>query len=116
MTRTRSSNETWILRLNIEGGARHHIFPVNEVTILDHQRDRRAERFSMSNTGQYLNLVCFDLHPTTASIALLAAPELVVDLRDVDRKRRRQTFDNSDKRRSVRFTRCCEFEEHPFRQ
>ena len=74
MAGARSSDESGIPGLDIELGARHDIFPMHEVPVLDHKRDRRAESFSMSNAGQDLHLVLLDLHTAAASVALLATP------------------------------------------
>src|SRR5262245_54937279 len=73
-----------ILRFGFELLRRHNILPMDEVIIPDHQRDRRTESLAMTNAGQNLDRVLFDLHASAASIALLPTPELVVDLVNVD--------------------------------
>jgi hypothetical protein len=59
---------------------------MNKIVVFDHQRDRRTERFAVSNARQYLDRVRLDLHPAAASIALLTPPEFMVDGSDIDIK------------------------------
>src|SRR5687768_1128713 len=66
----------------------------------------------MSDAGKDLNLVLLDLHSPAPAVTLLSSPKLVVDSRDVDRKTRRQSLDNSHECLAVRFTCGCEFELH----
>src|SRR5690606_24014147 len=84
-----------------QGLSGHHVLPVNEVTVLDHHRDRRADRATVSNAGEKLDLVRFDLHPPAASVTLLAPPQFVVDRIFVDRHARRQSFDDHDESLSM---------------
>ena len=73
-------------RLGLEDRlARHDLFPVNKITILDQQGDGRTKRLAVSDAGKNLHFILFDLHPAAAAIALLSTPEFVIDGVDIDR-------------------------------
>ena len=55
----------------------------------------------MANTAENLDLILLDLHAPAAAITLLTAPELVIDLIDIDRQPGGQAFDNRDQRATV---------------
>ena len=84
--RARSNHLAVTLRRLLRLLCRHDLEPVLEITILDHQRDRRSERLTVPNPGQYLHLIGLDLHSPTAPVTLLPAPELVIDIARIDRQ------------------------------
>ena len=112
MTGSRACHGSRIGGLLFEFFSGHDVPPMDEVTILDGQCDWRSESFPVSDTGKYFNDVFLDLHPAAAAVALLPAPQFVVDCGDVDRQTRGQSFDDGDERFTVRFTCGCKFELH----
>src|SRR5262249_46402837 len=72
-------------RVAVLGPGRHLLLPVPPVTILDPERDRRAERLAPAHAGPDLDLVALDLHATAATVTLHPPGEIPVDRRDVDR-------------------------------
>ena len=112
MAGTRTRDGTRIFWLHIEWLGRHYLGPMDKIVILDHQRDRRAERFAVPNPRQDLDRIGLDLHPPAAAIALLPPPELVIYCIDVNRQTCRKAFDNGDQSLTVRFACGCEFEVH----
>ena len=85
---------------------------MDEIFVFDCQSDRRTERLAVPDAGQYLNRVGLDLHPTTASIALLTPPKLVVYRIDIDGEPRWNALNDGDESLAVRFARCCESKKH----
>ena len=101
MTRPRPFDAARFLRREVLRLNRHHLSPVGPVFVFDHQRQRRAERQTMTNTAENLDAVLLDLHPRAAAIALLPPRELVIDLLNIDGHARGQTFDDRDQRATV---------------
>src|SRR5262245_36200272 len=74
---------------------RGHLFgPVLPIPILDAKGDWRPERLPPTNARANLNFVLLDQHPPAAAVALLAAPEIVIDLLHIYRKSRRHPIDD----------------------
>ena len=92
----RAFHSARIVRLRFQGFAGHHLSPMNEITVFDHQSDRRPESAAVSNAGKYLSLVALDFHAVATAVALLATPELVVELFEVNRQAGGQAFDYCD--------------------
>ena len=57
---------------------RQRLFPILPVAILEHHRDRRADRFAVMYAREKMRTIGFNLHAPAASKALLAAPEFAV--------------------------------------
>ncbi len=91
-----------LMLLRIARLHRQRLFPILPVAILQHHRDRRADRFAVMHTRQKVRPVGFDLHPPAASKALLAAPQLVVHKRLLHRQPRRQPGKKCNQRLAVR--------------
>ena len=72
------------------------------VAVLDHERERRAERPPVPEPREHLHLVRLDLLARAAAVALLAPPEIRVDRRAVEDEPRREPGDDRDERRAVR--------------
>ena len=74
----------WHFRLDV-----HRLLPVDPVAIADEERDRRTGRDAVTDAGDDLGAVAFNLHPAAAAVATLAPPELRVECVDVELKARR---------------------------
>ena len=59
-------------------GGIHDLLPVLPVAILEHDRDRGADRLTMTHTGENVSGIALDLHAAAPAIPLLAAPELAI--------------------------------------
>ena len=92
----------------VGGIDRHPLLPVFEIAILDDQRDRTAHRAPEADARDHAHLVALDRHPSAPSVALLAAREVVVDLREIDIEAGRVAFHHRDQFGAVRFTGCQE--------
>ena len=92
----------------VGGIDRHPLEPVFEIAILDDQRDRTADRAPEADARDHPHLVALDCHPSAPSVALLAAREVVVDLREIDVEAGRVAFHHRHQFRAVRFTGCQE--------
>ena len=86
-------------------GRGHFLGPVLPVTIFDADSNGGPQSFTPANTGTNLHFVFLDQHSTAAAVALLAAPKIVVDFTDVDRKSRRHSVNDHGQTGSVGFTR-----------
>jgi hypothetical protein len=51
---------------------------------------------TVTNAAENLDAVLLNLHARAAAIALLSSPQLIIDLLNVDRQTRRQTFNDRD--------------------
>ena len=78
--------------------------PVGPVAVFDAQRHGSADGFAVANPGEDVRAVLFDFLAAAASVAELAAMELVIDEVYVDRKRGRQPGNEGQQGLSVRFT------------
>ena len=94
MARPRTFDQPRVFRLGFQLFGGHDVFPMDEVIVLDEHRHGRTKCFSVPNSGEDRRRVRFDLHPPAAAVALLAPPELVIDLRGVDLQSRRQALDD----------------------
>ena len=90
---------------------RHRRRPVLPVAVADHHRHGRADGFAEAHAGEHLGAVGFDLHATAASVALLAAGKLCVDVGLGERDACGKSFDDGRERRAVRFA-CGEVAYH----
>src|SRR5262249_24393514 len=70
------------------------------------------ERDTLAQAGEHLDFVGLDLLARTSAVALLAAPEVVVDRVAVEPEAGRETGDDGDERRTVRFARGGEAQGH----
>src|SRR5262249_19151851 len=83
----------------------HLLGPVLPVAVLDAERNRRPERLTPADAGADRRLVLLDQHPASAAVALLPAPEVVIDPGEVDREARGHAIDDRRETRPVRFSR-----------
>src|SRR5205823_9056965 len=86
--------------------------PVAVVAVADDQGERGAERPPVSHSGERLDLVGLDLLARTATVALLAPPQVGVDRALVEQEPGRETGDDCDERGPVRFARDDDLELH----
>ena len=108
----RPFDDARIFRCGLDLFRRHDLGPMHEIAVFDHQGDRRAERAAVTHAREKLDPVGLDLHPAAAPVALLPAPEFVIDLLGVDLHAGRQAFDDRDECLAVRFAGGCESELH----
>src|SRR5262245_24567932 len=101
MSRAWAFQSARFLGLEIAWLRGHDVCPVGPVFVFDEQGERRAERETVADAGQYLRMVFLDLHATAASVTELAATQLVVDETLVHRQTGGQTFNDRDERSSV---------------
>ncbi len=74
----RSRRRHALVFLRITRLHRQRLFPILPVAILEHHRDRRADRLAVMHPRQKVRPVGFDLHAPPAAKALLPAPEFAV--------------------------------------
>src|SRR4029079_11812392 len=98
--------------LALRGPGAHPPRPVPVVAVADDERERRAERPSLAEAGERLDLVGLDLLARRAAVALLAAAEVGVDRGLVEHEPRGQSRDDRDERRAVRLAGRGELEIH----
>src|SRR5215213_6490105 len=67
-----------LLRFDFARLGGHNVCPVGPVFIFNQQGERRAERETVPDAGQYLGVIALDLHAATATITELATSQLVV--------------------------------------
>src|SRR5262247_1818566 len=84
---------------------RHFLRPVLPVTVLNAESNGRSKGFTPTNSGANLDLILLNEHPAAPTVALLAAPKIVVDSTYVDRKSRGHPVNDHSQTRSVGFTR-----------
>ncbi len=80
---TRPRNRLVLCR--VAGFDRQGFGPVLPVGVGDDHGDRGADGMAVANAGDNTGSVGLDLHASAAAIALLAAPEFVIDLIEGDR-------------------------------
>jgi len=71
---------------------------VDEITVFDHQRDGRSERFAVPYSRYDLDRIAFDLHSPAPAVPLLPARQFAIDLIYINIEARRQSFDYRDER------------------
>ena len=81
---------------------RHLLLPLRPLGVVDHDRDRRAEREAVPDPTEDLDVVALEAHPRPAAEAQPAAGQLVAQLLDGDGKTRRKPFDHHGERGAVR--------------
>jgi hypothetical protein len=75
------------------------------VSVPDDERQRRPERHAVTEAREHLHLVGLELLPRAAAVALLAAAQVGVDRRLVEREPGGEPGDDGGQRRAVRFPR-----------
>src|SRR6185436_18106273 len=101
MTGARSFQAARFLGREIAWLGGHDVGPVGPIFVFDQQSERRTERETVADAGQYLRVVFLDLHATPATISQLAAAQFIIDEALVHRQTGGQTFDDRDERSSV---------------
>ena len=92
----------------------HDIGPIDPISVVDDERDRRTQGVAVSNSGEKVDLIALDLHSGTAPITTHAALQFAVDEGHVNRHLRRKTLDNRNKTLTVRLSRGEKSEHRPF--
>ena len=82
MTGARTGDHFGLATVGRIGG--HPLLPVFEVAVLDDQSDGTAHRAAEADSRDHAHFVALDRHPAAASIAFLAAREVVVDVGRLD--------------------------------
>ena len=82
---------------------RHLLLPLRPLGVVDHDRDRRAEREAVPDPAEDLDVVALEAHPRPAAEPQPAPGQLVAELLDGDRKTRGEPFDHHGERGAVRF-------------
>jgi hypothetical protein len=86
--------------------------PVLVVAVADDERERRAERAPVPETGEHLDHVGFELLPRTTPVSLLAPVEVAVDRRPVEHEPGREPGEDRHERGTVRLARRCQRQRH----
>jgi hypothetical protein len=81
----------------------HAALPVGPVQVVDGHRDGTTHGEPVPHAGDDVYLVVLDLLPSAAAVALLAAAQVVVDHRQVDRQPCRKVLHEDGELRPVRF-------------
>ena len=84
------------------GRGRHLLLPLRPLGVVDHDRDRRAEREAVADAAEDLDVVTLEAHPRPAAESQTAPGQLVAQLLDGDRKTRGEPFDHHGERGAVR--------------
>jgi hypothetical protein len=79
-----------------DGVDTHRNLPSTPILVLDKERNRTAQRLSVPNSSSDLYAIFLDSHASSAAIALLPAPELVIDEVHIDSHARGQAFKDSN--------------------
>src|SRR5687767_9920631 len=99
MARARLGYGDFVIAILRQSG--HLLCPVLPVAVLNSQGDRRADGFAPADTGTNLSFVFLDQHAAAPAVALLAPPQVVIDLANLDRKARRHAVDDHRQTRAV---------------
>ena len=100
--RQRDGLRALAVRLALGRPRAHPPRPVLVVAVADDERERRAERASVAEAGEHLDLVGLDLLARAAAVALLAAAQVGVDRVAVEQEPGGQAGDDRDERGPVR--------------
>ena len=84
------------------GADTHRVLPVGPVAILDHHRDRAADRLAGADARKQLRAVGFDRHAAAASVAALSPPEVACNSLRIESQAGRNPFENHHERAPVR--------------
>ena len=76
------------------GRGRHLLLPLRPLGVVDHDRDRRAQREPVPDPAEELDVVALEAHARAAAEPQAATGELVADLVDGDGQARGQTLDH----------------------
>ena len=74
----------------------HDLDPVLPVLVANEHRNRRAEGLAGAHTAQEFDLIAFDLHASSATVSLLAAEEISVDVGGSEWKAGWHAFEGAD--------------------
>src|SRR5262249_28659839 len=87
-----------------EGVGAHTSGPVGVVAVDDGEGDGAAQGLAAANAADHAGLVGLDLHPPAASVAALAAGQVVVDVLGQEGQPRGDAFHDREELGPVRFT------------
>ena len=82
----------------------HRALPIGPVAIFDPKGDGRADRLSMANSGDGLNVILFDFLASSATVAELTAVQIAVDEIEIDAQARGKAGNPGDERLAVRLS------------
>ena len=99
------------LLLGHPGSGRHLFLPLRPLGVVDHDRDRRAERGAVPDPAEQLDVVPLELHPRPPTKAEPTAGQLGADLLHGHGNARGQAFDHDHERGAVRLP-CSQVAQH----
>ena len=73
-------------------GNAHRVLPVRPITVLDHHRDRAADRLARADAGEELGAVGFDRHAAAASVPALTPSQVAGDGVEVNERGRLESL------------------------
>ena len=82
----------------------HGVGPIDEITVFDPHRDRRAERDPVPDAAKDFRPVFLDFHAAAAAVSALAASQVHCDVLLGNRQSRGHTFDDEGQPSSMGFT------------
>ena len=108
VTRSRSGHASLLGNLGSDGFDRHDVAPVLPIAVLNHHRERTAERSPVPDTGEDSDLIRLDLHPAAAPETALSPVKLYIDEVRVEFQISGKPLDDGDERLTVGFASCFE--------
>src|SRR5688500_15725988 len=96
-------NATLLGLLRVDGPWIHRAAPVVEVSVVNVDRDRRAERLPSPHSTCDLHLVVLDLHPSAAAVPVLPATQIAIDAIAIEPDAGRPPRNDDRQLRPVRF-------------
>jgi hypothetical protein len=75
---------------------------VRPIPVFDLEGYRTADRFTVPDSGQNLNLIFFDAHAPAPPVTQLAPVELEIEKLEINRKTRRKTLEHADQTPAMR--------------
>ncbi len=86
-------------RLALDIGAdAHRVLPVRPVAILDHHRDRPADRLARPHAREDVRAIRLDGHAPAPAVTALPPAEVACDGIEIEREPGRNAFENHDER------------------
>ena len=79
----------------------HRVPPVRPIAILDHHRNRTADRLAGTDAGKHLRAIGFNSHAPSAPVAALPAAQVARDGLSIERESCRDPFEDHHERAPV---------------